>query len=136
MVALAKARNTPSRLNAVSEVPVKAGARIFQGALVAIGADGFAVPMSTATTLKGIGRAEAAADNTAGANGAISVRVDRGVFRWANSASADLITRADITNPCYGVDDQTVAKTTGSNTRSIAGTIYDVDDQGVWVRHG
>ena len=36
----------------------------------------------------------------------------------------------------YIVDDQTVAKTNGSSTRSAAGTIVDVDAQGVWVRVG
>ena len=52
----------------------------------------------------------------------------------ANSAAADQITAADIGNDCYGVDDQTVAKTNGANTRSVAGKIYDVDAQGVWVK--
>ena len=37
---------------------------------------------------------------------------------------------------CYIVDDQTVAKTDGSSARSKAGTIVNVDDQGVWVRIG
>jgi hypothetical protein len=31
------------------------------------------------------------------------------------------------------VDDQTVAKTNGSSSRSVAGIIRDVDADGVWV---
>jgi hypothetical protein len=39
-------------------------------------------------------------------------------------------------NDCYLVDDQTVAKTSATNTRSVAGKIVDVDSQGVWVKLG
>ena len=52
---------------------------------------------------------------------------------FANSASADLISLADIGADCYIVDDQTVAKTSGTNTRSVAGKVFDVDADGVWV---
>ena len=50
-----------------------------------------------------------------------------------NSAAGDAITRAEIGDVCYIVDDETVAKTNGTSTRSAAGTIRDVDAQGVWV---
>jgi hypothetical protein len=63
----------------------------------------------------------------------VRVRIRRGVLQFANSASTDLVTRADIGKSAYMVDDQTVAKTSGSNTRSVAGIIRDVDAQGVWV---
>jgi hypothetical protein len=115
-------------------VPVAAAQQIFAGALVAVNATGYATPGATATTLRGIGRAEAQADNSAGADGAISVDVMRGVFRFGNSAAADLITRAEIGADCYIVDDQTVAKTNGTGTRSVAGTVFDVDADGVWVK--
>ena len=39
----------------------------------------------------------------------------------------------DIGSDCYIVDDQTVAKTSGTNTRSVAGKVFDVDADGVWV---
>lgn len=45
----------------------------------------------------------------------------------------DAIALADIGSDCYIVDDQTVAKTSGSATRSVAGKIFDVDAAGVWV---
>lgn len=135
MTALAADRNTPQRQRGRRVFPVAAGVKIYAGAQVAINAAGYAVPMSVSTTLKGVGRAERRADNTNGAAGAISVEVEFGTFRYANSTSTDAITQADIGSTCYGVDDQTVAKTNGGSTRSPAGTIYDVDAQGVWVTY-
>jgi len=63
-----------------------------------------------------------------------NIEFREGVFRYANSAAADLIATADIGAVCYIVDDQTVAKTNGTNTRSPAGAVVDVDAIGVWVR--
>lgn len=134
MTALTASRNTPRRENAgVESHPAKATVKIFAGALVCLDAAGWAQPGAVAATLTAIGRAEHDVDNTAGANGDKNVRVRRGVMRFANSASGDLITRADIGKPAYVVDDQTVAKTSGGAARSVAGTIRDVDAQGVWV---
>ena len=61
------------------------------------------------------------------------MQIRKGTFRFGNSASGDLIAIADIGNDCYIVDDQTVAKTNGTNTRSVAGKVHDVDAEGVWV---
>lgn len=134
MAALTKGRDTQARSGDVSEWPVKGAAKLHVGGMVAIDATGHAVPMSASATLVGGGRAEAAADNSAGADGDIRVRVGRGIYKYQNSAGADLITRSDIGEDCYGVDDQTVAKTDGTNTRSRAGKIHDVDSDGVWVK--
>ncbi|MBN8955719.1 MAG: hypothetical protein J0H17_03875 [Rhizobiales bacterium] len=134
MTALTAGRDTRERTGNIREVPVKAATTIFPGAMVAIDSNGYAVPASTATTLKVIGRAEALFDNSDGGNGDIKARVAAGIFRYANSASSDLIALPDVGATCYAVDDQTVAKTNGSSSRSAAGTIFDVDSQGVWVR--
>ncbi len=133
MAALTGDRNTPERANKIYEFPVKAAHKIFAGSIVVIEAGGFAAKGTVATTHKTVGRAEAQADNTAGANGAINVKVARGLFRFLNSSAGDLIALADIGADCYIVDDQTVAKTNGTNTRSVAGKIRDVDANGVWV---
>jgi hypothetical protein len=114
-------------------IPVAASTRLYQGCLLCINASGYAVPGSTATTLKAIGRNEQDVDNSAGAAGAVSALATRGVFKWNNSTSTDLITIADVRSTCYIVDDNTVAKTNGSNTRSVAGTVVQVDSDGVWV---
>ena len=136
MAALTADRNTPTRKSDLIERPAAAGLTYYAGALAALDANGRIVPAATATTLRGLGRIERYVDNEDGANDAVTVPVRRGTFRWSNSAAGDAITAADIGVDCYIVDDQTVAKTSGGNTRSIAGRIMDVDANGVWVRSG
>lgn len=135
MTALTQDRNTVRRDGEARALPVAAATILYAGGIVAVGAAGFAVKGATATGLKAVGVAEERADNSTGANGAINVSVRKdGVFLFANSAAADQITRADIGATCYIVDDQTVAKTDGTGTRSAAGQVFDVDADGVWVR--
>jgi hypothetical protein len=112
--------------------PVAANAVIYAGALVALNASGFAVPASTATTQKVAGVAVEAVTGTA-SNGGVSITVERGVWQFKNSADADLIALSDLNGTAYIVDDETVAKTNGGATRSIAGVIRDVDGAGVWI---
>ncbi|WP_416053124.1 hypothetical protein [Cupriavidus basilensis] len=134
MTALTADRNTTFRAGIDFEFPVAANTKIFAGSIVAIDtATGTATKGATATTLKSVGIAQAIADNTGGAAGDIRVRVRRGLWHVANSAATDQITLADVGADCYLVDDQTVAKTSGTNTRSLAGKIRDVDATGVWV---
>ena len=134
MAALSADRNTPIRTAEDFEFPVAAATLIYAGSLVCINASSLATKGAVATTLKTVGIATERADNSAGAAGAIRVKVRRGCFRFTNSAAADLIALADIGADCFIVDDQTVAKTNGGATRSIAGKIRDVDADGVWVQ--
>lgn len=134
-MALAAARNTKERAGDVEEYPVKASTTCYQGGLAVLNA-GYAAPGTAATGLVAIGRFEDTADNSAGAAGAIKARVKRGKFLFANSASADLIAQADAGASCYIVDDQTVAKTDATGTRSRAGIIVGVETAGVWVQIG
>jgi len=136
MAALTEDRNTPEITGVIRDLAVAAGAVIHAGALVCISATGFATPGAVATTLTAVGRAEEAVDNTGGIDGAVTARIKRGVFRFANSAAGDLIAALDIGASCYIVDDQTVAKTDGVATRSVAGKVINVDAQGVWVEVG
>jgi hypothetical protein len=86
---------------------------------------------STATGLTYLGRAEEYVDNRNGADGAKVVRVRRlNAFKWANDGS---VTQAHLMKPAYIVDDQTVAATDGTETRSPAGRIIGVEPDGVWV---
>lgn len=133
MAALTADRNTKERENKVYHFGVKAAAKIYAGSIVCLDAAGKAVKGAVATTLKTVGRAEEQADNTSGADDAIKVKVARGCFRFLNSAAGDAIALADVGANCYVVDDQTVAKTDGTGTRSVAGKIRDVDADGVWV---
>lgn len=133
MTALAADRLTPERRNKQYSFGVEAASKIYAGSIVCLNAAGNAVKGATSTTLKAVGVAAEQADNTLGAAAALQVPVERGLFRFANSAAGDAIGAANIGASCYIVDDQTVALTSGSGTRSIAGTVRDVDAQGVWV---
>lgn len=132
-MALTKDRNTKRRDGKQFNDPVAANTRIFVGSLMCLNAAGDAVPGSTSTTLKARGIAQEQVDNLSGAAGAARIESRRGLFALANSAAGDQITRADIGANAYIVDDQTVAKTNGTNTRSVAGVIRDVDSDGVWI---
>jgi len=136
MAALTAARSTLARLTPRTRtVPVAANAVIQQGGQVQINAAGFAVPATATAANITIGMAKASVNNTGGANGALTVDVDRGVFRFGNSAAADLIARTEISSTVYVVDDQTVAKTNSGGTRPAAGKCFDVDASGVWVEY-
>lgn len=132
MSALSADRDTKERSGSTLSLPVAASKTIFAGSLVARDGSGRATPGAAATTIRGVGRA--AEQVTCGSTaGAVSVKIEKGIFRWENSASADAIAAADIGADCYIVDDQTVAKTNGSSSRSVAGKVFDVDTVGVWV---
>lgn len=133
MTALSAARNTQERTGEVFDFPVAASTTCQQGGLAVLSA-GYVKPGVVATGLVAVGRFEETA--TAVSAGDASVRVKRGTFKFANSASGDLIAQADVGNDCYIVDDQTVAKTSATSTRSRAGQIVAVDSDGVWVQIG
>lgn len=112
---------------------VAASSKIFSGGIVVLDADGNAKAASTATALRAVGVCKETVDNSGGAAGALIVEVLEGVYAMKNSASGDLITKADIGKACYLVDDQTVAKTDNSAARSFAGFVRFIDAEGVWV---
>lgn len=133
MVALTTERNTRLRIGDLRLEPVAAAVKIFGGSLVMRNAAGYLTKGATATGCIGVGRAEKTVDNSAGALGALSLDYRLGSFLFANLA-ADLITIADIGKPCFIADDQTVARTDGTATRSRAGIVEAVEATGVWVR--
>lgn len=134
-MAATEPRDTPRREGRILNVPVKANVRIYQGTLV-VRNGGYAAPGSTAPNLVPLGLATETVDNTGGADGALRVNVEPGIYRFDNSAAADQISEAEIGSDCYIVDDSTVAKTNGGNTRSVAGKVAGVDADGVWVQVG
>lgn len=136
MTALNADRNTAERSDVGRRLYGAASVKLFAGALVMLNAAGFATKGQTALGLVGIGRAEAQVDNSGGAAGDLNVPVHEGVFIFANSAAGDAITTADIGQVAWAVDDATVAKTSGSGTRSPAGFIVGVGAEGVHVRMG
>lgn len=125
-------QNVHKRVGRTPSHPVAAATKIFGGALAVL-ENGFATRGRTATGLVAIGMAIMTADNSSGADGDINVTVERDDwFRLGNDVG-DPVTRSSIGQPCYIVDDETVAATDGTNTRSKAGTVRDVDDVGVWI---
>lgn len=126
-------RNTPSRAADQFSFGVAAATKILTGTIVVLNASGYAKPGTTATGEKAVGIAEATADNTAGSAGDVAVPIRRGTFLLANSSTTDEITNADYGASCYVVDNQTVAKTSATNTRSVAGIVRGVTAAGVWV---
>lgn len=132
MVALTADRNTPELEPGERVGLLGASQTIFNGSILMRNASGHLIKGATATGSFGVGRAE---DNGASTTAGVTPQRYRpGVFRFANSSAGDLIAVADIGAACYIVDDQTVAKTNGTNTRSPAGIIDGVDSLGVWVR--
>ena len=126
-------RNTLERQGEIYSFPVAANAVIWKGTIVALNA-GNATAGAAGAGRVTVGIAQASADNTGGAAGALRVDVKRGTFLLRNSAGADEVTAANIGSPCYVVDNDTVARTHATNTRSVAGTIRAVGDGGVWVQ--
>ena len=137
MTALVKERVSSVREVTRDKRPLAAGVKVFKGALaVAIvsgTSKGFYRQGVAGPGLVVLGRWMETVDNTAGAAGAKTVRVRRNkAFKFANAA-ADLVTQAELGKSCYIVEDQTVAKTNGGATRSVAGKVLGVEADGVWV---
>jgi hypothetical protein len=124
-------RDTLKRLSGRRAYPVAANKSCFLGCLAVLSA-GRLQPMTTALNLTCVGVFNQASIN---ADEDTMVEIERdGEFRFNNSSAGDAIALTDVGADCYGVDDNTVAKTDASGTRSKAGTIVDVDAQGVWIK--
>ena len=132
MAALTNVRDTSELGGKYIALPVKGATTIYQGAIVAVDANGYAIPGKKAASLKAAGRAEETVENKGGDGDAV-IRVSRGTFVFETSTSGK-ITAADVLSLCYMEDDQTVTKTgTGA---SVAGLVIRVDDEGVAVEMG
>ncbi len=117
-------------------MPVAAATRIFQGTLVALNLAGNLVPLSADPTLYCVGVAQREADNTAGAAGDITCKVERGVFGFTNSATTSALSALHIGQVCYGVDDQTVARLTAIGTLPQVGRVVGMEGTTVLVEVG
>ncbi|MBF0445086.1 MAG: hypothetical protein HQL68_05810 [Magnetococcales bacterium] len=135
MSALTAGRKTVRCEGGTFAHPVAAATLIYEGGIVALDAAGNAVPGATATDLTVVGMALGRADNSGGAAGDALVSVERVTARFINDGT-DTVDRTHIGGNAYVVDDQTVAATDGTGTRSVAGKIMDLDSDGVWVALG
>ena len=127
------------RVNYGSNIPLmtwKAAANqvFYNGAIVCKKTDGFAYVGDEYTGAQTLGVAAFALDTTGDTNGDHDVIVQPGTFGdFSNSASSDAIAEDDRGKQCYVVDDDTVALTDGGATRSAAGMVYDIADDGTSV---
>ena len=136
MAALTEDRDSAWRTGDIYNFGVAATTKTYAGGIAVLNATGFAKPGTTATGETAVGRFENQVDNSAGADADLTVDVRAGRFKFGNSAAGDEITIANIGADCYIVDDQTVAATDGTGTRSAAGKVIDVDGGEVWVAVG
>jgi len=132
--ACSAARNTPEKdPPKVVSLTVASNVVIYAGSIVCVNSAGKAVPGADSSGYAVVGRAESTVDNrTAVYSATAKISARKGVFRWAN---ADAITIADVGKLVYVTDDATVNKT-GGGQNIIAGTVYDIDSDGVWVDTG
>lgn len=104
-----------------------------QGSMVGVDtADGLLKRATASTTLNIVGVSCRELDTTGLDAADRKIPVDHGTHGWFQSATGggDDIAADDETKLCYAVDDDTVALTNGGGTRSVAGRIYEVDDDG------
>lgn len=133
MTALSAYRSTQQRGDATvaneHDLQMKGSTTIYKGSLVMIDA-GYVTPGATATGKLAAGMAMETKTNS-GSSGATTIKVRTGIFKWAQSGGGDIIAQADVGKKCYITDDQTVMLT--SSGKSVAGWVYQVDTDGVWV---
>lgn len=132
---------TAERVGSVREVtrdlrPMTAAVKAFKGGLACC-ASGYYKPAVAGTGARVVGRFAQTIDNSAGSAGALNVDIhflgERHLMLLANSAT-NPITVAMRETVCYAENDQTVGSlATGF---SLAGIVYDVTSEGVWVEIG
>lgn len=154
MTALQTPRYTPQRMTGdfltQIPVPVKANATLYVGGIVCVDASGYAVPAAVSTTLRAVGVLQ----TTGGlgipgpallggaVNGTVTAPVTSGAAFKVDNDPLDPISQADVMKSCYLTDNQTVCRTSGGSTKSVAGQVVGVDGPdddggaGVWVAFG
>ena len=113
--------------------PVAATQTLYVGALAMLNTSGDLVRAAATAAL--IMRGVVTKQSLSAPAGTIVETAHNLLVRLKNSASTDEITRAEIGDNCYVVDDQTVAKTSDSSARPVAGKIVQIDAASgeVWV---
>ncbi len=111
---------------------VNGGSKIFAGALVAFDANGDIIPGADTAALVFAGVSLEYQDNTGGVDGDKNVLVRRkGVFRMKSSAA---LTKANVGNKVFLVDDQTVALAATTTNDVWCGNIVEfISSTEAWV---
>ena len=132
MAALTENRYTKHRDGLITAHPVKAAAHIKKGSLVCADNTGYVRPGSDSANFVFLGVALEEADNTAGADGDIAVRLQcLGIFSFGKSGA---ITQASVGQALCIVDDQTVALAAATTNDIPCGRLEALDGSDVWLR--
>ena len=133
MTALTNNRYTKHRDGLVTAHPVAVGANIFKGSIICANQYGYAVPGADEEGYVVIGVALEGADNSQGADGHISVRVQTlGVFSFGTSS---VVPQAHLGAFLCVVDDQTLAVEGQTKCCVVAGRLEALDGPGyAWLR--
>lgn len=105
--------------------PVKAGEKLIKGAMYGIDASGYAVSMESGVPAKARGEVMYTADNTNGGDGDLNVRGRSGIFKLHISGSS--LSRANIGDECFAVDNQTVHLSSDAGARPSMGRVVNVE---------
>ena len=115
----------------------------YPGGLVCLNSSGYLTKVTAATGLNVLGiigpqpdKVLATSYTAAGTNGATTMYVQFGEFKFVNSGTA-ACTIANIGDQVFAEDDETVSGTSQSSSLSAMGIMTGLDaDGGVWVRVG
>lgn len=125
--------NTPRRpgFEGEIELPIANGIVLYAGEMVGVDSNGrmnkATASVTTLGRFKHPGRGKSLTGNSGGTVRGVA---EFGIFKWAN-LGADLVVAADVGKNCYVSDSQTVEQ----NAITVAGPVYAVDSDGVWVVH-
>lgn len=124
MTALAKDRDTRKKPGQLGMCPIAAAALIYGGAIVCVNAGGYLIKGSDAAGLILAGISTGRFDNSAGANGDLNGVFERDGLHMMNLGTA--ITQANVGDPVYLVDDQTVDLAANVTHLILAGVIAEM----------
>jgi hypothetical protein len=139
MTALIKARTDGSRRFIQRDLrPLAANAKVWRGGLAVaviggVTSSGY-YEQGQAGSVTAVGRFTQDVDNTGGADGALSAEIEFFTDRWIFLLKNDTVSAvvvADRESACFVLDDQTVTHASAGN--GVAGVVYDVTSDGVWV---
>jgi hypothetical protein len=124
--------DTDERAGYEIQLPVEASINLYPGTMVAVDSSGNATFASDVAGLIAMGRCQGPAMNAAGAAGAVTVNVRRGVFAWVNSSTHPLA-EANVGQPCFVQDEQTVATQSTNFVRAGIFLGIDPNTNKAWV---
>jgi hypothetical protein len=114
---------------------VRSGVTLYAGAMVGIDSTGKLNKAGVASNTAVLGRMKHPPKlGYIVGDGVVKGEAECGVILWNNSGT-DAVDADDVGKQCFVEDDQTVSET-GSTTSIVAGIVFEVTTEGVWVIQG